>query len=221
MADPIKQQEVEKVITDLQNDFKIVGTHRVHSWYAWAIVGIVLGMAIGIIYVANRSGNFSASKASTNPAPQISQINQNGADLSSSAGAGEKKDEPTKTPSATAKMCYCEKRIPYTISCSNDSYVTSIQDEANPVSIGKNGDGSNPRVYGVTYEEKTSCSGGEPACQKYCAALSPNATPADLDKRIDGIVKNAANNAKAKQAVGKCSVASGDSESLDGDGTCK
>ncbi len=58
-----QQNEADKVVSDLQKDFKLVGTSRVHSWYAWAIVGIVFGMAIGIVYVANRSGKFDNSHA--------------------------------------------------------------------------------------------------------------------------------------------------------------
>jgi hypothetical protein len=61
-------EAAERVVSDLQKDFKIVGTHRVHSWYAWAIVGIVFGMALGIVYVANRSGSdFVASQAAQCP----------------------------------------------------------------------------------------------------------------------------------------------------------
>ena len=59
-------ETAEKVVSDLQKDFKIVGSHRVHSWYAWAIVGIVFGMALGVVYVANRSGQFNAGQAETN-----------------------------------------------------------------------------------------------------------------------------------------------------------
>ncbi len=59
----------DRVLTDLQKDFKIVGSSRVHAWYAWAVVGIVFGMALGIIYVANRSGDFSSSSAATAPLP--------------------------------------------------------------------------------------------------------------------------------------------------------
>lgn len=55
--------EADKVVGELQKDFKIVGSHRVHSWYAWAIIGIVLGMALGIIYVANRSIQVQESDA--------------------------------------------------------------------------------------------------------------------------------------------------------------
>lgn len=58
-----KQNGADQVIGSLQKDFKIVGAHRVHSWYAWAIVGIVFGMALGIVYVANRSGRVVMSEA--------------------------------------------------------------------------------------------------------------------------------------------------------------
>lgn len=56
-------EAVNKVVGGLQKDFKIVGSHRVHAWYAWAIVGIVFGMALGIIYVANRSVKAQKSDA--------------------------------------------------------------------------------------------------------------------------------------------------------------
>lgn len=57
------QQSAAKVIGSINKDFKIVGSHRVHSWYAWAIVGIVFGMALGIVYVANRSGQATSIEA--------------------------------------------------------------------------------------------------------------------------------------------------------------
>ena len=66
----MENNPAEKVVSDLQRDFKIVGTHRVHSWYAWAIVGIVFGMALGIMYVANRSAGFTSSSAATSNSHQ-------------------------------------------------------------------------------------------------------------------------------------------------------
>lgn len=53
----------DSVVKDIHKDFLIVGKHRVHSWYAWAMVGIVFGMALGIVYVANRSAQFNAGQA--------------------------------------------------------------------------------------------------------------------------------------------------------------
>lgn len=56
-------QVADKVVSNIQSDFKIVGKSRVHAWYAWAIVGIVLGMALAIVYVANRSLRFDPTRA--------------------------------------------------------------------------------------------------------------------------------------------------------------
>ena len=53
----------DAVVREIHKDFTLVGKHRVHSWYAWAIVGIVAGMGLGIVYVANRSANFEQSQA--------------------------------------------------------------------------------------------------------------------------------------------------------------
>lgn len=53
----------DKVMKDIKSDFVVQGTHRVHNWYAFAIIGIVFGLAVGIIYVANRNAKFDASKA--------------------------------------------------------------------------------------------------------------------------------------------------------------
>lgn len=55
--------KVNAAVADIHKDFVVVGKHRVHSWYAWAIVGIVFGMALGIVYVANRSGQVTPSDA--------------------------------------------------------------------------------------------------------------------------------------------------------------
>lgn len=55
----------DKVVADIQRDFRIVGSSRVHGWYAWAIVGIVFGMALGMVYVANRSGQFIVSRGAS------------------------------------------------------------------------------------------------------------------------------------------------------------
>jgi len=78
------EQEIgpaEKVVGDLQKNFKIVGTHRVHSWYAWAMVGIVFGMALGVIYVANRSSEqlsmtFSSAAVCSGPVNPDSYVGQ-------------------------------------------------------------------------------------------------------------------------------------------------
>lgn len=55
----------DQVVKDISKDFKVMGSHRVHNWYAFAIIGIVFGMAVAIIYVSNRNVKFSDSKAAT------------------------------------------------------------------------------------------------------------------------------------------------------------
>jgi hypothetical protein len=59
------QAQADKVVAGLQRDFKIVGSHHVHPWYAWAIVGIVFGMALAIVYVSNRNTEFASTQAAT------------------------------------------------------------------------------------------------------------------------------------------------------------
>jgi hypothetical protein len=66
-----------KVLNDLQKDFKVVGKTRIHGWYAWAIVGIVAGMLIAMVYVANRSGQFSSSNAQIEPFGEMILPGQN------------------------------------------------------------------------------------------------------------------------------------------------
>jgi hypothetical protein len=64
----------EKVVGDISKDFTVVGKHRIHGWYAWAIVGIVFGMALGIVYVANQNGEFSDSEAAVRKAQQVAPV---------------------------------------------------------------------------------------------------------------------------------------------------
>lgn len=56
-------QAVDKAVGDIAKDFKIVGSHRVHSWYTWAAVGIIVGVVVGVVYVANRSGQIEEGDA--------------------------------------------------------------------------------------------------------------------------------------------------------------
>jgi hypothetical protein len=53
----------DKVVGDLVKDFKLVGKHHVHGWYAWAILGLVSGMALMLVTVANQHAQFVRSSA--------------------------------------------------------------------------------------------------------------------------------------------------------------
>lgn len=66
MEEQQSKQAAENVVQGIKQGFTVVGNHRVHSWYAWAIVGIMFGMALGVTYVANRSGDFVQSEAAGN-----------------------------------------------------------------------------------------------------------------------------------------------------------
>ena len=56
----------EKVMSDIKSDFKVVGSSRVKNWYLWLALAIIIGVAGGIAYVANRSGEFQDSDAAQN-----------------------------------------------------------------------------------------------------------------------------------------------------------
>lgn len=66
------EQVVDKAVGEIAKDFKVVGSHRVHSWYTWAAVGIIVGVVVGAIYVANNAGTFEMSDAKTGPGVKVS-----------------------------------------------------------------------------------------------------------------------------------------------------
>src|SRR3989338_4080121 len=56
------QQETENLISHalkiLSKEYVAVGKTRVRSWHAWLAIGIAAGVAAGVLFVANRSGEF-------------------------------------------------------------------------------------------------------------------------------------------------------------------
>lgn len=56
---------ISRTLNTLKKEYAVVGVTRVRSWHAWLIIGLTLGVAIGILLVANRSGEFEASQAAT------------------------------------------------------------------------------------------------------------------------------------------------------------
>jgi hypothetical protein len=58
-------EQADRLMSSLSKDFTVVGQHRIHAWYAWAIIGIIVGMFIGLVYVANRSLQFNTGEAAS------------------------------------------------------------------------------------------------------------------------------------------------------------
>src|SRR3989338_6776001 len=57
---------LDKVITSLGNEFIVLGHTRVRAWHAWLIIGLAAGIVAGILFVANKSGDFETSSAASN-----------------------------------------------------------------------------------------------------------------------------------------------------------
>ena len=58
---------LDKAIASLGNEFIVLGHTRVRAWHAWLIIGLAAGIVAGILFVANRSGEFEESRAIENP----------------------------------------------------------------------------------------------------------------------------------------------------------
>jgi len=47
----------------LKRDYAIIGKRRIKGWRAWLVIGVVIGVASGVVLVANRTGRLSHSEA--------------------------------------------------------------------------------------------------------------------------------------------------------------
>ena len=65
------QSETESITTRalkaLSKEYVAVGKTRVRSWRAWLIIGLAAGILAGVLFVANRSGEFDYSLAQVAP----------------------------------------------------------------------------------------------------------------------------------------------------------
>ncbi|MDO8729049.1 MAG: fibronectin type III domain-containing protein [bacterium] len=66
---PNQNHSVEKVLDALKKDFIVVGKTRVRSWHAWLAIGLCAGILAGILFVANRSGEFEVGMAAISASP--------------------------------------------------------------------------------------------------------------------------------------------------------
>ena len=46
---------VDDAIKTLKNEYLVVGKRRIKPWHAWLIIGILVGVAAGILLIALRS----------------------------------------------------------------------------------------------------------------------------------------------------------------------
>lgn len=61
--DPEKEKLAEEAVAGIKKEFVVVGKHRLVGWRLLIAAGVVVGIFAGILYVANRSGEFVESEA--------------------------------------------------------------------------------------------------------------------------------------------------------------
>ena len=54
---------IERALSALRKEYVVVGKTYVRAWHAWLTLGIVVGIVAGVVFVANRSGEFETTKA--------------------------------------------------------------------------------------------------------------------------------------------------------------
>src|SRR3989338_6929360 len=59
----IEEKRLYKALSSFSNDFIVIGKSRVRAWHAWLIIGLAAGIVAGILFVANKSGEFEVSQA--------------------------------------------------------------------------------------------------------------------------------------------------------------
>jgi hypothetical protein len=57
---------VKSLVRDFKGKFLFVGNYHMHPWYSFVIIGAMIGMFLGIVYVANRGLYLTSSQAAAN-----------------------------------------------------------------------------------------------------------------------------------------------------------
>ncbi|KKT16096.1 MAG: Alpha-1,3-galactosidase A, partial [Parcubacteria group bacterium GW2011_GWB1_43_6] len=101
---PNQNHRVERALETLKKDFIVVGKTRVRSWHAWLAIGLAAGIVAGILFVANRSGEFEAGLAQVAPTSgNVYYVATNGNDGNSCAQA--KSQSSAKKTFNSVKSC--------------------------------------------------------------------------------------------------------------------
>ncbi|MDO8522827.1 MAG: glycosyl hydrolase [bacterium] len=64
MMQPKEENLISKALQTLEREYVAVGKTRVRAWHAWLSIGVAVGILIGIMLVANRSGELTVGLAS-------------------------------------------------------------------------------------------------------------------------------------------------------------
>lgn len=57
------ENPADTLLSSLKKEYVIIGAQRMKSWQGWFIIGIMVGIFSGVIWVANRSGQIEGGKA--------------------------------------------------------------------------------------------------------------------------------------------------------------
>lgn len=68
---PPAESAASRVLTMLQREYLVIGKSRVRVWYAWLSIGLIAGVATGVVLVANRSGEIEGIAADTRIAVRV------------------------------------------------------------------------------------------------------------------------------------------------------
>ena len=60
---PVNGKLVEATLQALRKEYVVVGKTHIKAWHAWLVLGLVAGVATGVILVANRSGEVEQGRA--------------------------------------------------------------------------------------------------------------------------------------------------------------
>ena len=66
-----RNQAVERALHNIGRHYALVGKSHIRSWYGWAVFGIVVGIVVAILLIANRSGEINSPWAAETPALDI------------------------------------------------------------------------------------------------------------------------------------------------------
>ena len=66
------ENSIDKVLKSLNKEYIIIGKNRINSWYAWLVIGLMVGIVSGVIFLNYQKSNleyagleFASSRGST------------------------------------------------------------------------------------------------------------------------------------------------------------